>query len=369
VSEVRVEGVSKVYGTVRAVDDVTLCVPTGKLLSLLGPSGCGKSTVLRIVAGLTRPANGRVLIDGRDVTMLPANRRGIAMVFQDYALFPHMTVSENVAFGPRIRGLDQATVGERVASALAMVALEGFEARYPRELSGGQQQRVALARAIAVRPKVLLLDEPLSSLDAKLREQTRREIRALQRQLELTTIYVTHDLEEALVLSDVVALMREGRLEEENTPWQIYDRPRSLFGARFVGHANLFAGVYRGSDDTGTAVDIGDGVRIKSSEKPAGLADAAPVVALIRPERIELSRAAETTDSAAHSDNRLDGLVAEVLLLGGVCRVFVRAANKGPEVMVDMLATGRQGAVVAGERVTLRWRPDDVRLIAGPEGE
>jgi ABC-type Fe3+/spermidine/putrescine transport system ATPase subunit len=361
VSDVRVERLTKVYGTTLAVDGLTLAVPEGTLLTLFGPSGCGKSTVLRMIAGLTPASSGRVLIDGRDVTDWPANRRGVSMVFQDYALFPHMSVRQNVAFGVRVQGVPEPAARERVNAVLDMVGLMDLEQRYPGELSGGQQQRVALARGLAVQPKVLLLDEPLSSLDAKLREQTRREIRALQKQLKVTAIYVTHDLEEALVLSDTVAVMRAGCLQEIGTPWEIYDRPRSLFGAQFLGHANLFPGTYAPSGGTDTCLEVRGGLRIKSSEKIVGIQAGDRLTALVRPERIEL---VETSGGEPY--NSVAGCVRDVMLLGSICRIFVEAVPLSLEVVVDVLATRDERRFVSGKSVTLRWSPDDVRLIAKP---
>jgi ABC-type Fe3+/spermidine/putrescine transport system ATPase subunit len=238
-------GVAKRYGGDVAVEDVDLEVAAGEFLTLLGPSGCGKSTLLRIIAGLTDPDRGRVWLEGEEVQDLPAHRRRTAMVFQSYALFPHMTVARNVAFGLVMRGLDRRQIQHKVADALALVELEGLAGRYPRELSGGQQQRVALARALVTEPKVLLLDEPLSNLDAKLRDRLRIELRALQRRLGLTTLFVTHDQAEAMALSDRIAVMTKGRLVETGTPEEIYSRPKSRFAAEFVGVANLLPGELR----------------------------------------------------------------------------------------------------------------------------
>ena len=240
-ADVELRGVTKTYGPTAAVRDVDLVARDGEFVTILGPSGCGKTTTLRIIAGLLDPDAGEVLIDGRPVHHLPAHRRETAMVFQSYALFPHMTVAENVAFGLRMRRVPADDRRARVAEALEMVELGGLGDRYPRALSGGQQQRVAVARAVVTRPKVLLFDEPLSNLDAKLRERLRLELRALQQRLHITTVYVTHDQAEALVLSDRVVVMDRGRVVEVGSPQEVYRRPRARITAEFLGIANLIA--------------------------------------------------------------------------------------------------------------------------------
>jgi putative spermidine/putrescine transport system ATP-binding protein len=242
VSAVELVGVSKHYGPTVAVDTVSLEVREGELLALLGPSGCGKTTLLRMIAGFVAPTSGSIVIRGRDVGRLPPHQRDTGMVFQSYALFPHMTVAANVAFGLKMRGIGRAETEQRVNEALELVALPGYGQRYPGELSGGQQQRVALARALVIRPSVLLLDEPLSNLDARLRVETRREIRRLQQRLGLSAVFVTHDQEEALAIADRVAVLCNGKLEEIATPVELYERPRSRFAADFIGHTNVLRG-------------------------------------------------------------------------------------------------------------------------------
>ena len=246
-AQVELRGVTKAYGATAAVRDVHLAAKDGEFLTILGPSGCGKTTTLRIIAGLLDPDAGEVLIDGQPVHHLPAHRRETAMVFQSYALFPHMTVGENVAFGLRMRRVSEHERRARVDEALRMVELSGLDARYPRALSGGQQQRVAVARAVVTRPKVLLFDEPLSNLDAKLRERLRLELRALQQRLRVTTIYVTHDQAEALVLSDRIVVMDRGRVVEVGTPQDVYRRPRARVTAEFLGIANLLGATVVGT--------------------------------------------------------------------------------------------------------------------------
>jgi iron(III) transport system ATP-binding protein len=238
-SAVRFEGVSKHYGGVVAVRDVSFVIPAGELVTLLGPSGCGKTTTLRMIAGLEHPTAGRILIGERDVTRLPATARDVAMVFQSYALFPHMTVAENVGYGLTVSGRPKAEVRERVAAVLELVGLKGLGNRLPAELSGGQQQRVAVARAIILEPEVLLFDEPLSNLDAKLRRRVREEIRELQQKLAMTAVYVTHDQAEALAVSDLIIVMNQAVIAQLGTPRQLYDEPASRFVADFIGEANL----------------------------------------------------------------------------------------------------------------------------------
>ena len=236
---VELRGVNKRYNTVTALQEVSIAVESGEFFTLLGPSGCGKTTLLRTVAGFIKQDGGEVLVDGSSVDRLPPHRRDTGMVFQDYAIFPHMSVAQNVAFGLRNRRVARADIGERVASALKTVRLSDYESRMPHELSGGQQQRVGLARAMVIRPQVLLMDEPLSNLDAKLRIELREDIRDIQHGLGITTIYVTHDQEEALVVSDRVCIMSQGKIEQIGTPWGVYKQPETKFVASFVGKMNL----------------------------------------------------------------------------------------------------------------------------------
>src|SRR6266478_2412913 len=243
---IHLENVTKTFdGRIVAVDGVTLDIAAGEFFSLLGPSGCGKTTSLRMIAGFELPDSGRVHVGGRDITDLPVHARDMGMIFQSYALFPHRTVAENVAFGLRMRSLDKAEIKVRVGQALRQVALEGYDDRRPAQLSGGQQQRVALARAIVIRPRVLLCDEPLAALDRKLRQSMQFELKGLQQQLGITTIFVTHDQEEAMTVSDRIAVMNAGAIEQIGTAREIYDRPRTRFVSDFIGEINLFAGEWR----------------------------------------------------------------------------------------------------------------------------
>src|SRR5436305_9333876 len=237
------EGIAKYFGRTTAVDHISLSIKQGEFLTLLGPSGCGKTTILRMVAGFEIPDEGNILLDGDDITNRPASKRPMGMVFQSYALFPHMTAEQNIAFGMEIKRLPKDSIKQRCAELLELVGLPEMGRRYPHQLSGGQQQRIALARALAVEPKVLLLDEPLSALDAKVRVSLRNEIRRIQQQLKMTAIYVTHDQEEALAISDRIAVMAKGRIEQLDQPEEIYSNPRTVFAASFVGSSNQFQGV------------------------------------------------------------------------------------------------------------------------------
>src|SRR5829696_4492332 len=319
-ASIRLERLTKRFpGGVVAVDGIDLAVEPGEFFSLLGPSGCGKTTTLRMIAGFEEPDEGRVVVGGRDLTHVPVHRRDMGMVFQSYALFPHRTVAENVAFGLRMRGVPKQETAERVASALAQVKLQGYEERRPAELSGGQQQRVVLARAIVIRPPVLLCDEPLGALDRKLRQAMQIELRELQRALDVTLVFVTHDQEEALAMSDRIGVMNAGRLEQVGAPAEIYDRPRTRFVAEFIGEINLIDGVLRDGRFT-----LSDGRAV-----PAPAGKPGPATLALRPERARLVGTAE---------GALDGTVADASFLGDQVlytvdargrRLFVKERNPG----------------------------------------
>jgi ABC-type Fe3+/spermidine/putrescine transport system ATPase subunit len=332
-TDVELRGVRKSFGGNTAVDGLDLAVARGEFLTLLGPSGCGKTTTLNIIAGFVEPDVGEVMLGGREVSRLPANKRDSAMVFQQYALFPHMTVADNVAFGLTMRRVKRAEIERRVAEALDVVGLPGLGRRFPRQLSGGQQQRVALARAIVVRPTVLLLDEPLSNLDLKLREQLRLEIRHLQREVGITTVFVTHDQAEALVMSDRIAVLNAGRIEQLGTPADIYQRPVNSFVAGFIGQSNLLPGELVACEGGTAAIRLAGGELVRA---PAGAGAERPsrVSILVRPEAFRL-RTATTASEAAGTDrpgpeagvNALRGTVREVVYLGSCAHVLVDIAN------------------------------------------
>ena len=335
---IRLDGLTRRYGSVVALDGLALDVVGGEFLALLGPSGCGKTTALRAIAGFDRPDAGRVLVDGRDITDVPANKRDMGMVFQAYSLFPNLTVAENVAFGLRVRRRDKAERAGRAAELLELVGLADRGDRYPHQLSGGQQQRVALARALAVAPQVLLLDEPLSALDAQVRVQLREEIRRIQLELGITTVFVTHDQAEALSVADRVGVMRDGKLEQVASPDELYERPATAFVAEFVGTMNRLPA---------TLVD--GGVELLGTRRPvAGARPAGPVAALVRPEALQVV-----------ADEAGTGRVVTRTFSGASTRVLV-ALPDGVEVRVDVasatsadLTPGTAVRVAPAERAVL----------------
>jgi spermidine/putrescine transport system ATP-binding protein len=319
---VELDSVTKMYDDVVAVDDVTLTVPEGEFLTLLGPSGCGKTTTLRMISGFERPTSGEVRIQGKDVGPLPPHRRDTAMVFQEYALFPHMSVEDNVGFGLKMRGQKRARRRHRVDEILELVGLPGLGDRYPSQLSGGQRQRVALARAIIMEPAVLLLDEPLGALDAQLRRDMQLELRHMHEQLNVTFVYVTHDQEEALTMSDRVVIMRGGMVEQQGRPGEVYDRPASTFVATFLGECNLLPGVVadRGSDIT--VVDVPSVGKVAGTAAPGHeLAIGDEVYLAVRPEWVELSQ-----DEAIPEGH--EGRVVDQIFTGPSTRVILRLADQ-----------------------------------------
>jgi putative spermidine/putrescine transport system ATP-binding protein len=346
--EVRLESLRRRYAGVTALDGLSLTLAPGELVALLGPSGCGKTTALRLVAGLEDADEGRVVVGGHDVTGQPTNKRDVGMVFQAYSLFPHMTAWQNVAFGLQMRKVDTAQRRRRAGEMLELVGLSGFADRFAHQLSGGQQQRVALARALAIQPKVLLLDEPLSALDAKVRARLRDEIRRVQLEVGITTLFVTHDQEEALAIADRVGVMRSGRLEQLGPPTTIYSRPATPFVAEFVGLTNRLAGVVRG----GSVEVRGARLPLVQPEAPDG-----PAVALVRPEAVTLSSDGELAAGP------MVGTVIATAFLGATSRVTV---DLGDVTVLAQLPTSQATEHPAGTRVRLALRPDPV-LIARDE--
>jgi ABC-type Fe3+/spermidine/putrescine transport system ATPase subunit len=351
----RVDHVTKRFGDAAAVDDVSFEVPRGSFATLLGPSGCGKTTTLRMIAGFYDPDQGDIVLGGRRINELPAHRRGTAMVFQDYALFPHMTVRKNVGYGLTVARVSQAERDRRVDETLEFVGLGTLGDRWPNQLSGGQQQRVAVGRALVLRPEILLLDEPLSNLDAKLRVQLRWELRALQQQLGMTFVYVTHDQDEALSLSDWIAVMNAGKVEQHGTPLDIYYRPRTLFLADFVGAVNLVPGTVREVRGDDVVVAFGD--RAVTVRRPGRL-DLAPgrgVHLCVRPEALALRPPSADPDGV-----RLPGVVARRAFLGDLMRYWVTV--DGREWIVDQPDPG--AAPDFDGPVTVAVKPDRIHLIA-----
>jgi putative spermidine/putrescine transport system ATP-binding protein len=349
--EVRMEGLSRHYGPVVALDGLDLTVQAGELVALLGPSGCGKTTTLRLLAGLEDADGGQITVGGADVTRLPASKRDMGMVFQAYSLFPHMTVRQNVAFGLRLRRVGSAQRDRRAMEMLELVGLSAQADRYPHQISGGQQQRVALARALAIEPQVLLLDEPLSALDAKVRAQLRDQIRRIQLEVGITTLFVTHDQEEALAISDRVGVMQDGRLEQLAPPTEVYSRPATAFVAEFVGLSNRLAGTVSGSTVTVRGRDL----PLVDPSTPPG-----PAIALVRPEAVTLA-----SDSTGES-GPLTGTVIASTFLGATSRVTV---DLGDATILAQLSTADAMEHPAGSRVSLTIRPDPVLVAADKPAE
>ncbi len=314
----RIDGLTKRFGAAAAVERLSLDIYTGEFLALLGPSGCGKTTLLRLIAGFERPNAGHILLDGVDLARVPPYRRPLNMIFQDYALFPHLTVAENVAFGLKQEGLAKAEIAGRVSDMLALVKLDDFGARKPSELSGGQRQRVALARALVKRPRLLLLDEPLAALDNKLRDATRFELMELRRQLGLTFVMTTHDQSEAMIVADRVGVMDSGRLLQVGAPADIYERPASRWVADFIGNVNLFEG--RVGDDRRSIDGTAAGRLVVAA--PIEAEPRTAVWAAVRPERMRLTR-----DKPPVPDNCLSGMIVEIGYLGGLSIYQIRIAD------------------------------------------
>jgi spermidine/putrescine transport system ATP-binding protein len=355
---VQLESLTKRFDDVTAVDDISLDIRPGEFFSLLGPSGCGKTTTLRMVAGFEPPTAGKILLDGTDVATWAPNRRNVNTVFQHYALFPFLTVAENVAFGMRYNSVAKSERNDRVAEALALVQLSGYEKRRPNQLSGGQQQRVALARALVLRPAVLLLDEPLGALDAKIRKQLRLELKALQEEVGITFVFVTHDQEEALSMSDRMAVMDRGRIEQIGTPSEVYEDPGTMFVADFLGVSNLMAVEAVGWRDGECTLSLGD-FHLRSCCGEVALRG--PVKVVVRPERIQL------LEHGATEENCLPGMIERSVYVGSTLHVFVRLVN-GTTIQAWITNTGQADAGAAGTPVSVRLPAEALRVLgAGDE--
>jgi spermidine/putrescine transport system ATP-binding protein len=345
----------KQFADVTAVDGIEVEMPGGEFFSLLGPSGCGKTTTLRMIAGFEQPTSGRILLDGVDVAMTPPHKRNVNTVFQSYALFPHLNVADNVAFGLRRAKRPKDEVRRRVAQALELVQLSGLERRKPSQLSGGQQQRVALARALVLNPAVLLLDEPLGALDAKLRKALQIELKALQQEVGITFVYVTHDQEEALTMSDRIAVMSGGRVEQVGGPREIYEEPQSAFVADFLGISNLMAATARGPERDGRCLVDLDGFELLASRGDTSVRGAAKVV--IRPERVRLEPQGTT------GENRLPGMLERVVYLGNSIQLIVRLAT-GETLQALVPNDGSPLAWERGAPICAHLPSDGVRVLA-----
>ncbi|MCW5744931.1 MAG: ABC transporter ATP-binding protein [Alphaproteobacteria bacterium] len=349
-SDLRLERLVKRYGSLAAVDGISLSLGEGGFLSLVGPSGCGKTTVLRMVAGLIEPDGGRIYVGGDDVTDVPVHKRNLGLVFQSYALFPHMTVAENVAFGLHRRGVPRADVETRVAKALALVRLDGLAERAPRQLSGGQQQRTALARALVVEPRLLLLDEPFSNLDALLRDEMRIEIKRLQQEVGITTLFVTHDQGEALGMADQVAVMNRGRLEQLAAPRDLYRAPSSAFVAHFIGRANLLRGEVRGRRGEEVTVGLPTGAAVRACGE---IGDGRCCV-VVRQENVRLVPAATT------ADNSFAARIVVAAFAGATAQYVVRL-DDGTELQVQV--PGARADLGPGATVVAEWDATDASVV------
>jgi putative spermidine/putrescine transport system ATP-binding protein len=350
---VELVGLTKAYNQVVAVAQTNLKIASGEFFSLLGPSGCGKTTTLRMLAGFVTPDDGRILIDSDDITEQPPEKRNIGIVFQNYAIFPHMNVAENIAFGLRMRKVDRGEIERRVTGALQQVGLKGFEARYQRELSGGEQQRVALARVLVTRPRILLLDEPLSALDKNLREEMKYWIKDLQRGLGITTIYVTHDQSEALTMSDRIGVMSKGRVVQVGTPTEIYETPGDLFVTTFIGESNLLEGTVQASNAKSVELSLGDGTRVPAPPRE-GLLTGQRVKLVIRPENVLL-------EGGEARQFHVPAIVDAKIYQGALIRYRLTVA--GQHLVAEVQNQFGRSQPEAGSRVTVHWYPERTEIL------
>jgi spermidine/putrescine ABC transporter ATP-binding subunit len=359
-SGVRLERLSKEYGRTVAVDEVSLGIEPGHMVALLGPSGCGKTTCLRMIAGLIRPTSGDVFVNDKRMTDVPVHRRNVGMLFQNYALFPHLTVAENIAFGLEMRGIAKADAARKVSEALSLVQLSNFGKRYPAQLSGGQQQRVALGRALVIEPAMLLLDEPLGALDKGLRESMQVELRALQRRLGLTTIMVTHDQDEALTMADKIVVMRDGKLEQVGSATEIYQRPASKFVAQFIGASNLFEGPIEQRNGSGAVIRVSPELSLQVDQLPTSDSD---VMVSIRPEAIVVERAGQSP--AAQRVNSVTARVDQAIYRGFVSHYYLKTPSGGQIIVFEQNHSQQAGLRYAvGEEVVARWEAPSNHIIA-----
>ena len=366
-TDIRLDHVTKRFGEVTAVDDLSLTVDRGEFFSLLGPSGCGKTTTLRMVGGFEETSAGTIYLGDADVTTLPPFRRDVNTVFQSYALFPHLSVYENVAFGLRRRRVPNGEVRQQVAALLELVELPGYEQRKPSQLSGGQQQRVALARALINHPRVLLLDEPLGALDLKLRKQMQIELKRIQTEVGITFIYVTHDQEEAMTMSNRIAVMRAGRIEQLGPPEELYERPATEFVAGFLGVSNLLDGEVAGRDGEFASIRLHDGAVVRA---PAAAVNGAPSVRIgMRPEKLRVVSLAQGDAPAASELNCLDGVVLDASYIGVSTQYLVETAEGGRLTIYaqNLETTGAHEALADGQPVRITWKPQHTFVIGRRE--
>jgi len=350
--QLELQNVFKLFGSVKAVDDVSLNIEHGEFLTLLGPSGSGKTTTLNMIAGFEIPTSGDILLEKEDITTVAPNRRGIGMVFQNYALFPHMTVYENIAFPLKMRKVASDKIRTRTAEALELVKLPGFETRYPNQLSGGQQQRIALARALVFQPKILLMDEPLGALDKKLRDHMRLEIKHLQESLNITVIYVTHDQEEALTMSDRIAIMNYGRIVQLDTPVELYESPINLFVADFIGESNFMQGRVAETNGDSAAIETEEGLKFWV-RRPIRMETGEEISVAVRPEKIQVL--ASEQDGPEEIVNRFSGRIEEIVYLG---EAKIYRVNLAPNIVIDAKVQSGPGAqkYEVGDQIVVGWQ-------------
>ncbi len=355
--KLQAKNVRKTYGPVVALEGTSIDLLEGEFLTLLGPSGSGKTTLLMAIAGLNDPDSGEIWIDGELMTYTPSHQRGLGMVFQNYALFPHLTIYENIAFPLKMRKMSKSAIDEQVARVLSTVQLPDVQERFPAELSGGQQQRIALARCFVYEPSIILMDEPLGALDKKLRDSLQREIKHLHDNLGITVIYVTHDQEEAMVMSDRVCLMNEGRIEQIGTPSELYFRPKSIFAADFLGESNLFAGKVVSQAAEGMTIERADGVAV-SGICDKQVSNGETVHYMIRPENIRVSL------DKGSEENIARGKLKETIMIGQLTKYFLELADES-ELVATTLTGSHRGSLQDGDQVYFGWSTSDARIMLG----
>lgn len=353
--KVEIDNITKLYNETVAVNEAVIHIKPGEFLTLLGPSGSGKTTILKMVAGFEMPDSGSILIDNQDVSNKPPNKRDIGMVFQNYALFPHMTIFDNVAFPLKMRKAKAHEINNKVKEVLELVKLSGFEKRYPRQLSGGQQQRVALARALVFSPKLLLMDEPLGALDKKLREEMQVELRRIQKELNITTINVTHDQEEALTLSDRIAVLNKGEIQQISTPTELYENPQNKFIAEFIGESNFFNLKINKIEDQTIGAETENGLRLLLNHENRNIHRGEQIEVMVRPEKVKLLKEAEMIE------NSFDAIVENIVYMGSDRRCYLRFENG--EGVIAKWSSIITGEIQTGEKVKVGWRSKDMIVV------
>ncbi|MBP1154726.1 MULTISPECIES: ABC transporter ATP-binding protein [unclassified Paenibacillus] len=359
--ELELIGIQKKFGSNVVVENFNLKVEQGECVSFLGPSGCGKTTTLNMIAGFLEPDQGELIIKGKKVNGVPSNKRELGMVFQTYSLFPHMNVFENVAYGLKLRKTPKSEIQDRVQKILELVKLPHVSDRYPKQLSGGQRQRIAIARALVTEPSLLLLDEPLSNLDAKLREELREELKRLQQEIGVTTVFVTHDQEEAMYLSNRIVVLDHGKVEQIGSPWDIYNLPASEFVHTFIGKSNRFVGtVVSASETEGIVLRTNDGLQLRAAFKGQTFKSGEAVSIYVRPEKITFT---STTGAQANDRNEAQGRIGQLSFLGSYAESEVQLGST--VINVRMPSDSQDRIWTAGETVNLQWKPEDVFVFPG----